>query len=671
MQPLTLLLTVLLALGYPVSAQLLITFPTEQTVFQRNPAGSVQVPVAGFGYLPFDRVEARLVALEGSLPLNEAWTVLATRLQHGSFSGSLPAQGGWYRLEVRGVLEGQPAVTGRVERVGVGEVFLVSGNSNAMGLPNLGAKSPSDQVLGFNAVNKTLNYAENIQIAPDGPLDAPVFTPLSATGLVYPTGETAWNWGELGDLLVQRLGVPVLFLNAAWPAANSVNWREAAEGRNAMNIYVGRPWPNRQPYSNLKNTLRYFHSWLGVRSILWSHGDNDALHLRIEQEKYFTNMQYLIRKTREDFGQNVPWVVSLTSVSAQLPMPYLPVVNAQKQLAAQQGFNVWPGPDTDLIQVPRPEHGHFENVPRGVQGISELARAWNTSLTDAFFRQVAPVLPLGFVHTGVVPSAAPPGSTFLLPYQLEGTLPATTPVQAELLTQQGTFVRVVGSGAGSPLRVTLPPDLPAGRYRLRVAAQQPHLPGSVSEPLLLDPDLPAPQLLRKFLALPTGQEVQLHWLMAIDPESRSMVVEKSPDQVQYQQLGTLPARPDPTRPQLYSFTDPTPDQRTVYYRIRSQSSNGSVSYSPAVAVFSGDEPPLFTVFPNPAGRGPVYLRTPDAEDLEVQLFDPRGNQLPVLLRPSNVLGLSELEPGTSVAPGVYTLRVLQAGKTHTQQLVLY
>ncbi|WP_247233678.1 sialate O-acetylesterase [Telluribacter sp. SYSU D00476] len=658
-------------LSHSLLAQLTITFPAEQTVLQRDPKTNIKVPVSGFAYLPFDRVEARLVALDGSLPVSEDWTLLATRPQQGSFTGSLAAQGGWYRLEVRGIMQDQPVDTVRVNRVGVGEVFLIAGNSNAMGLPNLGAKSASDQVLSFNALNKYLDYSDYLLKAPDQPMRHPVFTPLAANNAIYPGGESAWYWGELGDLLTKRLQVPILFLNASWPAANSENWREAADGRNTLNIYVGKNWPYQQPYTNLRNTLNYFHSWLGVRSVLWSHGENDAAHLKIAQERYYDNMQYLIRKSRQDFGANVPWMVALASVSTNLSTPYLPVVNAQKQLATTPGLNVWPGPDTDPIQVPRPQHGHFENATRGTQGLTEVAQAWNSSLTDLFFQQSTPILPRGFIHTGVVPAAAPPGSNFLISYRVEGSVPTDSRVQAELLAEDGSYVATVGYGSNSPLYVSLPDTLTGRKYHLRVVMQQPRLVGSLSEVLLVDRELASPQYIRRLTAYPTATEVTLYWLMAIDTQRRSMTVQKSLDRETYVDVGPVNSAPDSQNPRLYSFVDPDPDEQTAYYRIKTESHTGHIHYSPAVAIFRGDAPLLFTVFPNPAQSGPVFIRTDEAEGFEVELINQQGHSFPIRTRSSGVIGLSVIEPVSLLNPGVYTLKVVHDSNSYTQLIVLF
>lgn len=58
------------------------------------------------------------------------------------------------RLEVRGIRDGKTVSSAIISAVGIGEVFVIAGQSNAMGLPKLGAKGASDRVVAFNAWNR-------------------------------------------------------------------------------------------------------------------------------------------------------------------------------------------------------------------------------------------------------------------------------------------------------------------------------------------------------------------------------------------------------------------------------------------------------------------------------------------------------------------------------------
>ncbi|GHB73902.1 T9SS type A sorting domain-containing protein [Persicitalea jodogahamensis] len=645
-----------------------ISFPTKNTVIQRSQNDRGTLKIGGTLTLPYDKLEARLVALADNGQNTGTWISMSVPDRQGVFFGSIDAKGGWYKLEIRGFLGGVATDSVSVQPLGIGEVFLIAGHSNAMGLPNLGAKDAVDKVVSFDALNKSLSI-ENITIAPDAPMPAPTFEQLKASNRIFPSGESAWYWGELGSMLVARLGVPVLFMNAGWAAANSINWRETANGQNTQNIYVGRDWPNRQPYSNFINTLRYYHSWLGLRSVLWFHGENDAVHLKISKENYYQNMRRLIEKTNQDFGRAIGWAVSLCSVSYNASEPYLPVIEAQTQLAETPGLRVWRGPYADTIQVPRPAHGHFENVRGGTQGLTQMAQAWNRSLTDAYFNQTPPYTSSGFLLTGVVPGAASPGQSFLVSFSAQGVNTFQTEVQ--LLSPQGDFLAVIGTGFQSPLRATLPAALPEGSYRLRVVAQSPMLPGNVSELFQVANGLPAPQLVRSVETQVNGNRLEIHALFAAHPDLVQITVERSEDREVFQAVGDIPLVFDKNSSRLYTFADLEPLSQTAYYRLRLREQSGRVQYSPSIAVFQGDNPPPFTAFPNPASAGePVYLRADLPQNFEFSFTDAQGKKIPADLSDSGIIGLPVLRVSPAILPGMYFLQIKTDQATQVQRIMI-
>ncbi|MBU1821760.1 MAG: T9SS type A sorting domain-containing protein [Bacteroidetes bacterium] len=668
---LLILISLLFVDAVALRAEIRLSAPAAQTVFQRNQRNEGVIRVHGTCTLPYTRLEARLVSWPTPGTEPAAWVALAMPPGQGTFHGDLTARGGWYTLEVRGTLEQGEPDTASVKPVGIGEVFLIAGHSNAMGLPNLGARDGSNNVVSFSALNKFLN-PENITVAPNAPMPAPRFEPLKAEKYIFPSGESAWNWGELGTLLADRLGVPVLFMNAGWAAANSFNWREAAEGKNTRNIYVDKDWPNRQPYSNLINTLRYYHSWLGIRAVLWFHGENDAAHLRISQADYAANIKKLVEVTRKDFGHSMAWVFAHCTVSLNNSETYLPVLNAQIQLAETPGLLAWRGPFTDTIQVPRPNHGHFENVKGGTQGLTQLAQAWNRNLTDAFFAQRPAYAPQAALFAGVVPRSVSPGQAFLLPFRASGSLPASTLFEAQLLNEHGDFVAPVGVGTQSPLRVVMPANLPDGRYRLRILAQQPTLTGNVSDFFRVERGLPSPQLVRSLEIRTTEGRSTVHALVAANTDIVRFTIERSDDRTTFAPIRTLAALPaNGSTSILYSFTDPAPSSQTAYYRLRLEKRSGAAEYSNVLAAFRGDSPAILMAFPNPASANePVFVRTDFPDALTYRLFDTKGSPVPVELAASDIIGLSVLRPAYVLPPGLYLLQITRGTLTQTQRLLI-
>jgi hypothetical protein len=374
-------------------AQIQITFPTTRAVFQRGTNNQATLSVGGQFSVPLDKVEARFVPRQAGQGNATGWTTIQTNPQGGVFLGTLAVQGGWYDLEVRGSLLGVEVGKATLERVGVGEVFIIAGQSNAQGLPD---KNPPDSQ--DDRVNCVTNYFNEARTANDPPR-TPEFGRITRDLRYATNGQTAWAWGALGDLLAQRLNVPILFLNAGFGASTVKNWRESADGQRTINIYCAecadefKYFTNGIPYVNLKTALNYYASLLGVRAVLWHQGETDNLPLRTPGDEYRENLKYVIQKSREHSGKNLSWVVGRVSLAANQTSPT--IINAQNEVIAQTA-NVFAGPNTDLVQVPRPDDTHFSG-----EGHRQHAQAWSDALTSAFFNNSQPQAPSNVLTPGI------------------------------------------------------------------------------------------------------------------------------------------------------------------------------------------------------------------------------------------------------------------------------
>ena len=666
--------------SFRLSAQLVITSPVNNQIQQRDNSGFANIAITGYASLPYSRVEGKLIPLEGSNNKGREWTFDTDQINKGLLISSQSVATGWYRLIVTGYGDRDIVDSTEVSRVGVGEVFLVAGNSNAMGLPDLGAKGASENVISFNATNKFLND-ENITVAPDEPMPVPVFNPLKEKNSIFPSGETAWYWGELGDLLYERLRTPVLFFNAAWAAANSENYRVAALGQNAHNIYVDKDWPNRQPFTNIVNTLRYLNSTLGIRAVLWSQGENDA-QIKVTENEYFENIKTLIDKSRENAGSNVSWIIAKNTASQTLPGSYEPVTNAQYRLATLPGFNTYIGPDLDTVQIPRPTHGHFENLSGGVQGISLAASAWNHILTDFVFQTITPLQPIYSIHTGVVPSRLFAGASFSLPYYLQGNAGENQSVHAELLDDTGKFIDTVGTGNISPLQINLPSNLENAHYKVRVVGTSIEesgstlpvrvLPGSVSTSFSVNNISKKIEYLNSFNARIIGQDIYVSWLMAANPGMQSMVLQKTTDGETYTDLQSFDASEIEDQSHVYAFLDSNTGEGTVFYRIKMKFQNGDNSYSAIAAIFRKNAPLPLIAFPNPVTNQELFLRKDNTSaDLQFSLLDVSGREHSVLVSDREVTGVITLRPSVQLPSGKYILKIINGSQVTTQNVVFY
>lgn len=370
-------------------AQLTIEFPVERAVFQRNNSNMGNVQIFGNVKQDCDRVEARLISRSSGQGVTTSWVTIDSEVAGMAYSGKIQNTGGWYRLEVRGIKNENVLFTNTVERVGIGEVFVIAGQSNAQGDGvNPNASGASDDRVNAYAPNYFSPHTDQWDWLPDY-LEDISFTKINTNTNVGPGGVSPWCYGELGDMLASRLNVPIMFFNTATTGTSSRNWRETIYGNQTYHeIYPTESLnPAGSPYLPFKMTLQSINTLFGLRSILWHQGEYDT-YRNVTQAEYFYNVKSVIDKSRQDINVAVPWVVA--RVSRDGSRTSRAVIEGQNSLISNVPF-VWAGPETDDIQPNRYDGGHFQNAP-GSMGLSQLAMAWNASLTDNFFSSSSPVL---------------------------------------------------------------------------------------------------------------------------------------------------------------------------------------------------------------------------------------------------------------------------------------
>jgi hypothetical protein len=379
-------LTGLLLFSCAVSAQIQVTFPTTRAVFQRNTANQGSVRIAGLYTAAVSRIEARLTPLNGGVGFD--YRTIQSNPTGGSFTGELTGvAGGWYRLEVRGILNEQPVGLGTVEPVGVGEVFVIAGQSNAQGirLDGLAANDDRVNVAVVGAANESLNEPAY-----------PTFRKLDNNVIVAPRGIGPYYWGRLGDLLVQKLGVPIMFFNAGWGATSLQNWRQSAETGQTNNVYSQVPLPPGMPWGNVKQATQFYANAYGVRAILWHQGEADNF-LNTPTDQYANDLLWLVNRSRQETGKNIPWVIARASFDNDLSVfgrAINPKIIAGQNAVVNQAGGIFPGPTTDdfITTADRADNTHFTDA-----GLAKVAVLWNTVLNDNFFSNAQPISPAPLV----------------------------------------------------------------------------------------------------------------------------------------------------------------------------------------------------------------------------------------------------------------------------------
>lgn len=385
-------LTGLLLFSCAVSAQIQVTFPTTRAVFQRNNANQGVIRIAGLYSTAVNRIEARLTALNGGASFD--YRTIQNNPTGGSFTGELTGvAGGWYRLEVRGVLNDQTVGYVSLEPIGVGEVFVIAGQSNAQGVDVAGINGlPASD----DRVNVAIEDAQNVSLSDP---KYPTFRKLDIgrTTTVAPHGVGSYYWGRLGDLLVQRLGVPIMFFNAGSAGTSVRNWRQSAETGQTYNEYnQSIALPLGQPWGNFKQATQFYASMYGMRAILWHQGEADNFK-DTPIEQYANDLLWLVNRIRQETGKNIPWVVARASFDSDFTLfgrAVNPKIVAGQNAVINPSGGIFPGPTTDdfITTADRIDNAHFTDA-----GQAKVANQWNSALNDNFFGNAQPIPPASLV----------------------------------------------------------------------------------------------------------------------------------------------------------------------------------------------------------------------------------------------------------------------------------
>ncbi len=439
-----------------VFSQIKITSPITNAVYQRDITGQRDITIAGTFAVPVDKIEARAIPVISSQGIETPWKDLQTNPKGGAFQGNLLIYAGWYTIEVRGTYKGQVVGRDVLQRLGVGEVFLIAGQSNAQGLKKFPGPSAVDDRVQYisNHVNDAIDDLN------DPP--APVFSKITAnTAFISPRGQTAWCWGILGDMLVTKLNMPVVFINTAWEGSSAKDWALSSQGKETTTPF-GYKMPPEMPYGNLRVSAQNYASQYGVRAVLWMQGESDGSRDGVNGENglvagYRTNLQTVMNSLGAHTGKRITWVIARTSrisPDVNTPNKTYPGIIAAQNAVIDQSFNpTWPGPETDPLdperigdETIRGDRTHFV----GVKALTILANAWNESLNAKFFAEVPPVAPEAVPALSATCTTSNDAVTISLPTTYKSYKWSNGSTSSSItVTQAGTYSAVVKDNIGN------------------------------------------------------------------------------------------------------------------------------------------------------------------------------------------------------------------------------
>jgi Secretion system C-terminal sorting domain len=140
-----------------------------------------------------------------------------------------------------------------------------------------------------------------------------------------------------------------------------------------------------------------------------------------------------------------------------------------------------------------------------------------------------------------------------------------------------------------------------------------------------------------------ANSVQLKWSTASEVNAGRYEIERSTDGQSFLSTGFVPAL---NQAGNYSFSDYTPAQGTLFYRIKQIDIDGQFQYSTVIALkFDAGAQKGITIFPNPAINS-VFVTTNNNTLIEkIQFFDTNGRSVFQKQGTANKIDISTLSKG--------------------------
>ncbi len=187
-----------------------------------------------------------------------------------------------------------------IENIGVGEVFLIAGQSNAANSGEKRIKPDSPHVR--TMIKKGWRIAHDPQ--------------------PFATNNKGSPWPVAGSKLYKELKVPIGLVSVAVGGSSVAEWQKGSENYNQLRKIVDRVKKStpgdQQPF----------------RAILWHQGESDS-H----------------QNTRMDCGFRIPWIIAIAAFHTESSKEaILTIIDAQKQVISDTSLSpIFQGPNTEYL----------------------------------------------------------------------------------------------------------------------------------------------------------------------------------------------------------------------------------------------------------------------------------------------------------------------------------
>jgi hypothetical protein len=319
-----------------------LTSPLEYQVVQRSSIGVGTLRITGELSEELSKellkTDSTIEARFSSESNETSWRRVSGSVSGRTIDGTVQAPvGGWWRLEVQVSLAGKTVASGSVDRVGVGEVFVIAGQSNSANHGEEKQRTLSGRVATFDG--KTWRIADDPQPGASG--NGGSFIPPFA------------------DALVEKYNVPVGIIACGIGATSVREWLpqgstfpnpptiESRVERLADGSWASRGGAFSAFISRMKPLGPH-----GFRAVLWHQGESDANQKdpsrTLSGELYREYLERVIHESRREIGWDAPWFVAQVSY-------HVPGDEGSDEIRAAQA-SLWrdgvahQGPDSDAIK---------------------------------------------------------------------------------------------------------------------------------------------------------------------------------------------------------------------------------------------------------------------------------------------------------------------------------
>lgn len=341
-------------LNAPELATITLDSPVDFQVVQRRTSTMGRVVISGRAPEGTDRLKIDMGGRTQTVSMAPGDRAFRVELE-------APA-GGWFVCRVRAEGAGRMLAVAEVPHVGVGEVFVVAGQSNSANHGEEKLVPQTGRVAAFDG--KRWQLARDPQPGASG--DGGSFLPAFGNGMA------------------RRFEVPIGLVVCGIGATSVREWLPAGITFTNPPTLVGRVrqradglWEsNGDAFAQLAGRLRQLGPH-GCRAVLWHQGESDANQpdpVRtlpgVRYEEYLTR---LIRDCRQAAGWDLPWVVA--QVSYHVPGDEgSPEIRAAQAAVWRSGVAV-EGPDSDALRG-RLRDTDGKGVHFSGPGLHEHGRYW-------------------------------------------------------------------------------------------------------------------------------------------------------------------------------------------------------------------------------------------------------------------------------------------------------